>query len=468
MVSPKSKKNGSTSKSPGKKSKSRESDGGEFAFSFSRVAKIEAKEAPVDKRRSLSPAPSLADLNDSSHSKTMAQSASRKPFLKNASYDDDDDDDDSSEDEAPPEDNPMELIEKSPYEVGEHAEKGTKLFADLEEVLTQPDDSYQNASPRAVKAFGSMSEAIRIIKAREAIHHSGMLYSQEWIDGNLRGAGVGKIDRDIVLICLLAKRFGKAQDTLLSGILRDLQVCSLIQEALAEWKLEDEHPRMATSAAKTFPFSSKKRDTFKCCVFVGRVYSAMKLLGISTRDPEFAELRDRVMTCLEIMESRMPDPSKSKKRKSANSMTLKQDVDPSPPKKKRGRPPKVRQPPDESTKLLDAESSGADDDDEGEDYQPEEPPAAMASKPTVRQRKKPGPKPKRAISRSDPGSASVSLTLLISQFEEKYEEIGQLYSEMGDTLRAIKTAVAENQSPSEEALRAEILEEVQKAVLGRK
>lgn len=64
-----------------------------------------------------------------------------------------------------------------------------------------------------------------------------MVYSQEWQNGNIRGNQVGKIPKNLLLLCLVSKRFGKAQDLLLSGLTRDLEVSNVVQEAIHEWKI---------------------------------------------------------------------------------------------------------------------------------------------------------------------------------------------------------------------------------------
>lgn len=72
-----------------------------------------------------------------------------------------------------------------------------------------------------------------------------MVYSQLWCNGNIRGEMVGKLPNDLLLLCLVSKRFVKAGDSLLSGLTRDLGVYTLVKDALKAWGLEDEFKRVS-------------------------------------------------------------------------------------------------------------------------------------------------------------------------------------------------------------------------------
>jgi hypothetical protein len=72
-----------------------------------------------------------------------------------------------------------------------------------------------------------------------------MVYSQEWVNGSIRGNLIGKIPKDLLLLCLVAKRFAKAGELLLAGLVRDLEVYNLVKEALKEWNLDDEFKRVS-------------------------------------------------------------------------------------------------------------------------------------------------------------------------------------------------------------------------------
>jgi len=68
------------------------------------------------------------------------------------------------------------------------------------------------------------------------IEKSGMLYSQEWCTGNIRGNQIGRIPKDLLLLCLVSKRFAKAQDQLLSGLTRDFEIATIVHQAVLAWK----------------------------------------------------------------------------------------------------------------------------------------------------------------------------------------------------------------------------------------
>ena len=72
-----------------------------------------------------------------------------------------------------------------------------------------------------------------------------MVYSQEWANGNIRGNMIGKIPNELLLLCFVSKRFVKAGELLLSGLTRDLEVYSIVKEAIKEWELEDDCVRVS-------------------------------------------------------------------------------------------------------------------------------------------------------------------------------------------------------------------------------
>jgi hypothetical protein len=72
-----------------------------------------------------------------------------------------------------------------------------------------------------------------------------MVFSQEWVNGNIRGNVIGKIPNDLLLLCLVSQRFVKAGDLLLSGVTRDLEVYKLVKEAVKEWGLEGQYTKVS-------------------------------------------------------------------------------------------------------------------------------------------------------------------------------------------------------------------------------
>jgi hypothetical protein len=316
------------------------------------------------------------------------------------------------------------------------------------------------------------------------IDKSGMVYSQEWVNGNIRGNLIGKMPKDMLLLCLVAKRFVKAGELLLMGLIRDLEVCSLVQDAIKEWNLEDEYPKVrmkqsclvhsvsfdcnfllthsyfslqiASCPQKTFSFNSKKRDTYKCVIFVGRAYSCTKAFGVFNLD---GDLLAKVRTCLDIIESRLPEGS-SKKRKLKLVEPAPAPVAAPPPviaatftsptplaKKRRGRPPKSRTPPESvvETKTLLPEA---------EPVHEEEIIRAVASSSTRVKRSKNGKK-----------QPMVALSVLVSRFEEQYTQMGEMYRQMGETLADVKAKINENRESTEQEIRSELLQEVQKTIM---
>jgi hypothetical protein len=220
---------------------------------------------------------------------------------------------------------------------------------------------------------------------------------------------------------------------------------------------------------KNYSFTSKARDCFKCAIFVARLYCCYKHSGVTT-------LSDRLMTkvkgCLSIMEDHIPKKSSDKKKKT-------KAADPIPPvesipvvlekttlgKKKRGRPAKASKTPESSQMTKDAVPVTSDgkkkrkvvykDDDFGEEEFNE---VVVPHSTTIRAR--PPSKAAVAVSLSGP-----SMQRLISRFEEQYEEMGKRYLEMGNILQQMKEAAARGRERTEEEIRADLLEEVQRNIL---
>jgi hypothetical protein len=162
----------------------------------------------------------------------------------------------------------------------------------------------------------------------------------------------------------------------------------------------------------------------------------------------------KVRKCLDIMESRLPEPKEKGNKKRKKSMekpkpaTVKVAVvaplvDDPQRKRKRGRPPKNRQltppKPDPKDLLMDNLDS----------------PAEVM--------------PRRGSS-TRPGQTKgikkeASITDLISKFEEQYKEMGKHYVAMGETLSRLKSKLGEEQTEREQKIRSELLAEVQKKIV---
>lgn len=146
---------------------------------------------------------------------------------------------------------PMDVIEKSPYEHGMNAEKGEKIFEEIKRLLKEDsNDDGRSVNPETTKIFGS-SNGWLLVKASALIDKSGITYSQEWVTGNIRGHNLGTIPNYLLLLCLVSNRFVKAGDHLLSGLCRDMEVYSMINDALSAWGMDDEYKLVSGCVVST-------------------------------------------------------------------------------------------------------------------------------------------------------------------------------------------------------------------------
>jgi len=53
----------------------------------------------------------------------------------------------------------------------------------------------------------------------------------------------------------------------------------------------------------------------------------------------------------------------------------------------------------------------------------------------------------------------------MSQFEDRYKEMGQRYAEMGELLAQMKSTIEVNRERSEKEIRRELLDEIQRNIL---
>eukprot|EP00980_Cylindrotheca_fusiformis_P009495 scaffold2076_cov106-Cylindrotheca_fusiformis.AAC.4 len=422
------------------------SSGGEFGFvKVSRIASIEVKETPSNTEfypNAARPTTStrLESLSSPAKSKQKRQQSKKdkakkqKLMVRELAGDDT-----TSEEEIRPENDPMDVIRVSPYEGNSNAEREVKLFEDLKHLLAE-------GNKKTETIFGAVNAPL-LVKSYAEIDQSGMVYSQEWVDGILRGSNVGILPKDLLLLCLISSRLAKVDEFLMAGLTRDLEVFKIVKEALKEWDLEDEYKRIAgtSDSLKNFTFNGKRRQCFKCEIFVARAYSCYKAFGCKG-DLE-KSLLSKVRTCLDIMESRLPVPKRkdSKKRKKsienpppAEPMPVVSApiVDVAPPtKRKRGRPPKNRQlsPPNEVPPDIFADDLDS----------PEMVPRRGSSA---------RPAPRMAANKNEE-----SLTFLVSKFEKQYKEMGKQYEAMGKTLSLLKGKLGEDRKQREHELHNELL-----------
>lgn len=73
----------------------------------------------------------------------------------------------------------------------------------------------------------------------------------------------------------------------------------------------------------------------------------------------------------------------------------------------------------------------------------------------------------RKVKRSKNGKKEpmVALSALVAQFEGQYTQMGEMYRQMGETLADVKAKINENRESTEQEIRAELLQEVQKTIM---
>jgi hypothetical protein len=232
-----------------------------------------------------------------------------------------------------------------------------------------------------------------------------------------------------------------------------------------------------SNSLKNFTFNGKRRHCFKCEIFVARAYSCYKAFG-SKGSLEKSSMA-KVRKCLDIMESRLPEPKEKANKKRKKSMekpttvkvpvmvplinkkqkkgmekpaTVKDPVmaplvdDPQPvedpqPKKKRGRPPKNRQ---LTSPKQDPNEVFIDD---------------LDSPGEVMPRRGSSSRPGQTKGRKKEASTTDAL---LSKFEEQYEEMGKHWVAMGETLSQLKRKLGKERTEREQEIRSELLAEVQK------
>lgn len=104
-------------------------------------------------------------------------------------------------------------------------------------------------NPKMIRMFGP-TNARCLIDAYELIDKSGMVYSQLWTKGNIRGNIIGVIPNHLLLLVLQSNRFIKAGELLLSGLCRDLEVYVSVNHALDDWKLYRKYKSVSNIGAR--------------------------------------------------------------------------------------------------------------------------------------------------------------------------------------------------------------------------
>lgn len=266
---------------------------------------------------------------------------------------------------------------------------------------------------------------------------------------------------------------------------------------------------------KNFKFKTNKRDCFKCAIFVARTHSCYLAFGKKELRPC---LIMKLRSCLDMMETHLIDPLSNgpnihatdngkatssttnvKKRKkmvpdhvlttsslSASSL-LSSTISTSamaqnsnrhqdtPVKRKRGRPSKnskivsIQQ---RSSSVLPSPLQQPESEEQNNSNEVKKELMPSKSKRHQLQSNKlranlradnaPRSLPLRGTSSS---SSAPSLHQLMSRFEDKYNEMGKRYAEMGTILTQMKIAMEENREQSEQEIRRELLDEIQRNIL---
>lgn len=133
-------------------------------------------------------------------------------------------------------------IEKSPYEADYDAEKGERIFDFVKEVL-QGDE---NGDPKeqAIAIFGPTNTKC-LIRAHDLIDRSGMVWGNEWINGNFRGDQLGTIPPELLLICLIPNRGVRADYMTFSSLCKGTKLYAIINQALDGWGLAEDYIRVS-------------------------------------------------------------------------------------------------------------------------------------------------------------------------------------------------------------------------------
>ena len=261
--------------------------------------------------------------------------------------------------------------------------------------------------------------------------------------------------------------------------------------------------------AKNYTFTSKTRDCYKCVIFVARLFSCYKHSGKKKLINE--RLMSKAKACLDILEAHLPEnatPKKSAKNTQDASSCSKNSapasaactadiaVEPTNTttesgRKKRGRPPKNAKSPPAETPLVASSTTKKKRKTEKSTPVPEPQPVASSTKKkknekdevsvassTKRKKKSENDedsvaqstgssRPRRVskvVRQSLAGPSGPTLQQLISRFEVQYEQMGESYREMGNILSQMKSAVASGRDRTEEEIRMDVFDEVQKTL----
>lgn len=217
----------------------------------------------------------------------------------------------------------LEEITKSPYEGTESAEVGERLFDYMESVM-DPDKSLdsmdavkQRPHNEAIEVFGS-DQAKIVLETNRQVSSSGILYACGWSDGIIMGRYCGRLEKELLLLCLCDHRIARSDAAGTKIIVKDLDVWKIVSNALRRWKLKNKYPRLARCDG-IISFKTKQNDCFKCILFLARVATCMKYLEWNMLlVPDDTSLKRKIFACLDILESNATfDPKKKARKKRA-------------------------------------------------------------------------------------------------------------------------------------------------------
>mmetsp|Transcript_16334 Transcript_16334/g.39873 ORF Transcript_16334/g.39873 Transcript_16334/m.39873 type:complete len:379 (-) Transcript_16334:66-1202(-) len=189
----------------------------------------------------------------------------------------------------------MKTVQKSPYEPpNASAEVGETAFDEVKKLLVSPDDD-SLILPQAARLFGSRL-AESLVTAFFQIGRSGMLFSPQWQEGKIRGVSTGWIPKPLLLLCLHEQRFVRANEAILSTIIKDLGLCQIVGDSISEWELDRKYINLSSNTSYTY--TKNKSACYKCEIFVARAFRCVKVLKWKKIEDS---LFNKIEQCLKIM-----------------------------------------------------------------------------------------------------------------------------------------------------------------------
>ena len=218
----------------------------------------------------------------------------------------------------------LERIIKSPYERGNSAEVGERLF-EYTQSLIDPErglgsgsgstdrKSEEGPSDEAIEVFGK-DQAKIILETSRRVSLSGMLYACGWTDGIMYdGYNCGRLQKELLLLCLCDHRIANGDNYGTKCIVKDLDVWKMVSDALSLWNLKEKFPRLA-QCDNINSFERRRNHCFKCIIFLARAMTCMKYLEwnfLAISDD--TSLKTKIYACLGILESSVTIVEQKKK-----------------------------------------------------------------------------------------------------------------------------------------------------------